>query len=75
MDYPHSAITAHTTSEDWKAFVYVHVRSEFFPIDDAALTQVVQQWLLDNVAGIVSTTAERRDQVFPVTTLPTLPSS
>lgn len=73
MDYPHNAIIAKTDSEDRQAFVSVHVQSEFFPIDEAALTQVVQQWLLDNVPEVTSTTAQRREQVFPVTDLPPLP--
>lgn len=74
MDFPYTRIEGQTDTEDHKVFVDLRVFSEFFPIDEAALTQVIQQWLLDNVTPVVSTTAERREQVFPVTQLPPLPS-
>lgn len=73
MDYPYNRITGQSSSEDASAFVSVHVQSEFFTVDEGALTAVVQQWLLDNVPEIVSTTAERREQTFPITQLPSLP--
>lgn len=73
MDYPYNQITGKTSSEDASAFVAFHVQSEFFSIDEDALTAAVQQWLLDNVPEIVATTAERREQTFPVTQLPSLP--
>lgn len=73
-NFPHNTITGLTDNEDYKVFVEVHVQSEFFPIDEAALTQVIQQWMLDSVPEVVATTAERREQVFPVTQLPSLPS-
>lgn len=72
-DYPYSRITGQSNREDASAFVTINVQSEFFPIDEDGLTAAVQQWLLDNVPDIVSTTAERREQTFPVTTLPPLP--
>lgn len=73
MDYPYNRVEGQTETEDHRVFVDVHVFSEFIPIDESALTQAVQQWLLDNVPEVVSTTAQRREQVFPVTQLPTLP--
>jgi hypothetical protein len=74
MEYPHCKITASSPNEDAKAFVYLHVQSEFFPIDEAALTAAVQQWLLGNVPEVIATTAERREQTYPVTPLPPLPA-
>lgn len=72
-DYPYNRITGQTDSEDRQAFVSIHVQSEFFPVDESGLTAAIQQWLLDNVPDIVATVAERREQIFPVTTLPPLP--
>ncbi|MEU5323016.1 hypothetical protein AB0G67_40630 [Streptomyces sp. NPDC021056] len=73
MDYPYIRIQAQTSNEDQSLTVAVHVQSEFFPIDEAGLAQTVQQWLLDNVPQVTTTTAERREQAFPVTQLPSLP--
>ncbi|MFG2276778.1 hypothetical protein ACGFNY_44345 [Streptomyces chartreusis] len=73
MDFPYNRVEGTTNTEDHKVFVDLHVFSEFIPVDDAALTEVIQQWLLDNVPEVVSTTAERREQTFPVTQLPPLP--
>lgn len=73
MDYPYNRILAQTTNEDQSLTVLVHVQSEFFPIDEAGLTQTIQQWLLDHVDQVTATTAERREQTYPVTTLPPLP--
>jgi hypothetical protein len=73
VDYPYNRIEGQTNTEDHRVFVDVHVFSEFLPVDEAALTQVIQQWLLDNVPEVVSTTAQRREQTFPITDLPPLP--
>jgi hypothetical protein len=73
MDYPYIAIQATTDSEDHVVYADVHVRSEFIDIDEAGLAQIVQQWFLDNVPEVVSATAERREQIFPTTQLPSLP--
>lgn len=73
MDYPYNRIQAQTANEDQNLFVSIHVQSEFFPIDEAGLTQTIQQWLLDHVDQVTATTAERREQTYPVTTLPPLP--
>jgi hypothetical protein len=73
VDYPFSKVTAKSSNEDASAFVYVHVQSEFWSIDEAGLTTAVQQWLLENVPEVVATTAERREQIFPTTQLPSLP--
>lgn len=72
MDYPYTRIQATTDSEDRTISVDLSVQSEFITIDEAALAHTIQQWLLDNVQQVVTTTAERRDQVFPVTQLPPL---
>jgi hypothetical protein len=73
VDYPYTRIQGQTANEDQTLFVNVHVQAEFFPIDEAALTRVIQQWLLDNVPQVTATTAERREQIYPVTTLLPLP--
>jgi hypothetical protein len=72
MEYPYNQITGQTSNEDYTATVYVHVQSEFFPIDETSLTAAVQQWLLNNVPEIISTTADRREQIFTTTPLPPL---
>jgi hypothetical protein len=72
MDYPYSLISAESSRNVDPASVYVRVQSEFIQIDDVALTQAVQKWLLDNVPEVVSTIAERREQIYPVTQLPPL---
>ncbi|MYW43041.1 hypothetical protein [Streptomyces sp. SID161] len=74
MEYPHNRITGQSTRDDATAYVTLYVQSEYIPINEAALTAHVQQWLLDNVPDIVSTTAEHREQTFPVTALPPLPA-
>ena len=75
MEYPFNRITAQTNSEDTTAYVSIYVQSEFFAIDEAGLTAHVQQWLLDNAPQVIATLAERRDQTFPVTPLPSLPAT
>jgi hypothetical protein len=74
MEFPHNRITGQSARDDATVYVSLYVQSEYIPIDEAALTAVVQQWLLDHVPDIVSTAAERRDQTFPVTPLPPLPA-
>lgn len=74
MDYPYTMIGGQSSREVDPAYVYVHVQSEFISIDKDALTRSIQQWLLDNVEEIVTTTAERREVTYPVTQLPPLPS-
>ena len=73
MDFPYIAIQASTNNEDHIIYADMQVRSEFIQIDEAALAQHVQQWFLDNVPEVVSTTAEHREQTFPVTQFPPLP--
>lgn len=73
MDLPYVTIGGHSSREVDPAYVYLHVSSEYIEIDENALTQAIQQWLLDNVPDIVSTTAERREVIYPVTQLPPLP--
>lgn len=72
MDYPYIRIQAATDNEDHTIAVDVRVQSEFITLDETALAHTVQQWLLDNVEPVTSTTAEHRDQTFPVTPLPPL---
>jgi hypothetical protein len=74
MDFTtYNQITGQGANEDDKAFIYVHVQAEFFPIDEAALTRHIQQWMLDNAQDVISTTAERHEQVSTTTPLPALP--
>lgn len=74
MDYPYIRIQAATSNEDHTIAVDLAVQSEFITIDETALAHSIQQWLVDNVEQVVSTTAERREQTFPVTPLPPLGS-
>lgn len=74
MDYPYIRIQAATDNEDHTIAVDLHVQSEFITIDETALAHTIEQWLRDNVQQVVSTTAEHRDQTFPVTPLPPLGS-
>ncbi|QLJ06747.1 hypothetical protein HZZ00_37580 (plasmid) [Streptomyces sp. NEAU-sy36] len=73
MEYPFNRITGQTNRDDTTVYVSIYVQAEYLTIDEAALTAAVQQWLLAQVPAITSTTAERRDQTFPVTPLPPLP--
>jgi len=72
MDYPCNLISANGSGEEDPARIYVSVQSEYIQIDETALAHGIQQWLLDNVPEVVSTSAERREQLFPVTPLPPL---
>jgi hypothetical protein len=74
MDYPCNLISAKGSGEEDPARIYVSVQSEYIPIDETALAHAIQQWLLDNVEGVVSTSADRHEQLFPVTPLPPLGS-
>ena len=75
MEFPYNRIAAQTTNEDTTAYVSIYVQSDSFPVDEAGLTAHVQQWLLDNQPQVIATTAERREQTFPVTELPPLPAN
>ena len=72
MDYPYIRIQAATDNEDHTIAVEVNVQSEFITIDETALAHTIEQWIRDNVEQVTSTTAERREQTFPVTPLPPL---
>jgi hypothetical protein len=69
-DFPYQKITGQSSREDATAYIHVNVQSEYIPIDEIALTHAIEQWLLDNVPDIVSTSAERHEQVYTVTTIP-----
>lgn len=72
MDYPLLLITCQPVHDEMPATVAVHTETENIQIDKAALAHVIQQYLLDNVPDIASTTAEIREQTYPVTALPPL---
>lgn len=72
MDYPSIRITGIPVNDENPAEVLVHTQTDIMHIDPAGLAHAIQQYLLDNVPDIESTTAEIRDQVFPVTPLPPL---
>lgn len=72
MDYPYNLVQAQTSNEDTRVNVYMQVQSEYVTVDETALAHIIQQWLATNVPNVVSTMAERHEQVFPVTALPPL---
>ncbi|NUP69299.1 MAG: hypothetical protein HOW71_44840 [Nonomuraea sp.] len=47
--------------------VSVNVQSEYTQIDEAGLANAIGQWLVDNSDYVTSYTAERHEQLFPVT--------
>ncbi|MFJ9420676.1 hypothetical protein [Streptomyces sp. NPDC101249] len=50
--------------------VSVNVQSEYTVVDEAALANAIGQWLVTNVDYVQSFTAERHEQLFPVTPIP-----
>lgn len=68
MEYPCNIIFGEGESDPVR--VYVYVQSEYAQVDETALAHVVEQFLLDNVGYVTSTSAERHEQIFPVTPLP-----
>jgi hypothetical protein len=50
--------------------VSVNVQSEYTQIDETALANAIGQWLVDNSGYVTSYTAERHEQLFPVTPIP-----
>lgn len=72
MDYPLIVITGQPVHDEMPPTVSVHTETENIQIDKAGLAHAIQQYLLDNVPDIASTTAEIREQTYPVTTLPPL---
>ena len=72
MDYPLIVITGQPVTDELAPTVLVHTETENIVIDKAGLANVIQQYLIDTVPNIASTTAEIRDQTYPVTTLPPL---
>lgn len=53
--------------------VAVNVQSEYTSIDEAGLARAIGQWLVDNSDYVTSYTAERHEQLFPVTPVPEAP--
>lgn len=72
MDYPIIVITGQPVHDEVPATVTVHTHTENIQIDKAGLAAAIQQYLLDNVPDIAATTAEIREQTYPVTELPPL---
>lgn len=72
MDYPQIVITGQPVHDEMPATVTVHTETENIVIDKAGLANAIQQYLIANVADISSTTAEIREQTYPVTALPPL---
>lgn len=71
MDFPSNVLTCTTEYDENPTVVTVHVVSDNNRVDETALTHVIQQWLADH-PDFVSVTAERREQLFPVTPIPPL---
>ncbi|MCX4885854.1 hypothetical protein [Streptomyces sp. NBC_00847] len=69
MEFPFNLIQGRRTEDD-VIRVYVNVQSEYTQIDETGLAHTIQAWLSDNVEGVTSTAAERHEQLFPVTPLP-----
>jgi hypothetical protein len=51
------------------------VQSEYTQIDETALAHVIGQWLVDNSGYVTSYTAERHEQLFPVTPIAAPPGT
>lgn len=68
MEFPYNLIQGNGEADPVR--VYVNVQSEYTTVDETALAHHIQQWLLDNVDYVTSTSAERHEQIFPVTPLP-----
>lgn len=47
--------------------VSVNVQSEYTQIDETALANAIGKWLVDNSPYVTAYTAERHEQLFPVT--------
>ena len=70
MDFPSNVLTCTSLNDENPTVVTVHVQSDNQRVDETALAHVIQQWLTDNVADVADVTAERHEQLFPVTPLP-----
>lgn len=72
MDYPNDVLTCASQFDENPTIVTVHVQSDNDRVDQTALTQVIQQWLIDNGPTFASVTAARHEQLFPITPIPPL---
>lgn len=68
MEFPFNLIQGQRGEDTVR--VYVYVQSEYIQIDETSLAHTIQQWMAGNVPDVVSTTAERHEQLFPVTPIP-----
>ena len=72
MDFPSNVLTCASVNDENPTVVTVHVYSDNDRVDETALAQVIRQWLIDNGPTFASVTAERHEQLFPVTPIPPL---
>ena len=70
MEFPSNVLTCNSRYDENPTVVTVHVESDNNRVDETALAQVIQQWLIDNGPTFASVTAARHEQVFPVTPIP-----
>jgi len=71
-DFPYNLILGNGEADPVR--VTVSVQSEYTTVDETALAHAIEQWLMDNVGYVTSTSAERHEQLYPVTPLPPLGS-
>lgn len=72
MEFPSNVFTCASLYDENPTVVTVHVWSDNSRVDETALAHVIQQWLIDNGPSFASVTAERHEQVFPITPIPPL---
>jgi len=70
MEFPSNVFTCASKFDENPTIVTVHVVSDGNRVDEEALAHVIQQWLIDNGPTYTSVTAERHEQLFPVTPIP-----
>jgi hypothetical protein len=73
VEFPSNVFVCPSVFDENNTIVTVHVQSDNDRVDETALAHVIQQWLTDNGVGFASVTAERHEQLFPVTPIPPLP--
>lgn len=72
-DFPYNQIIGYGEADPVRINVNIQ-SSEYTTVDETALAHTIQQWLLDNVPYVTSTSSERHEQLYPVTPLPPLGS-
>ncbi len=65
MDYPYILVTGQGENDPVR--VYITYQAEYTTIDEAALTAVVKQHLIDHEPYVTDATAERYDRTVTVT--------